>query len=123
MDCPKNIKAYLEIGLFSYATKNLIQNAIQYSDSNTTINITAAEKTDGIEISIVDQGLGIESVHINRLFERFYRVDKDRSRKHGGTGLGLALVKHIIRIHNGRIKVKSKPGKGSQFIIILPKVN
>ena len=73
-----------------------------------------------IRDSVIDTGCGIEPEHISRLFERFYRVDKARSRKMGGTGLGLAIVKHIAQAHHGHIEVNSTPGKGSTFSIILP---
>ncbi len=75
-----------------------------------------------IIISIKDQGIGIPKEHLPRLFERFYRVDKARSRELGGTGLGLAIAKHIVQTHSGRISVESTPGKGSTFIIHLPKI-
>jgi len=74
-------------------------------------------------ISVHDQGCGIEKKHLPRLFERFYRVDKARSRQLGGTGLGLAIVKHIAQAHGGRMAVESTPGKGSTFSIHLPKAS
>jgi two-component system phosphate regulon sensor histidine kinase PhoR len=73
-----------------------------------------------LEITVRDFGCGIEREHLPRLFERFYRVDKARSRKQGGTGLGLAIVKHIIQAHGGQIQVDSAPGEGSAFTIALP---
>ncbi|MGC4002585.1 MAG: ATP-binding protein [Pirellulales bacterium] len=72
-------------------------------------------------VSVRDRGCGIEKEHLPRLFERFYRVDKARSRKLGGTGLGLAIVKHIVQAHRGRIDVDSVPGQGSVFSIRLPR--
>ena len=74
----------------------------------------------GVFIEIIDEGKGIEEDHLPRLFERFYRVDRARSRRLGGTGLGLAIVKHIIQAHGGHISVISSPGKGSTFTILLP---
>jgi signal transduction histidine kinase len=71
-------------------------------------------------IAVIDQGRGIEKQHLNRIFERFYRVDKARSRQLGGTGLGLAIVKHIVQLHGGRVRVDSTPGRGSTFTIYLP---
>jgi two-component system phosphate regulon sensor histidine kinase PhoR len=72
-------------------------------------------------VSVRDEGIGIAPEHLGRLFERFYRVDKSRSRKLGGTGLGLSIVKHIALAHGGRVAVESMPGKGSTFYIVLPK--
>lgn len=75
---------------------------------------------DYIEISVADDGPGIPSEHVPRIFERFYRVDKARSRAEGGTGLGLAIVRHIVQRHQGSVRVESRLGKGSRFIITLP---
>jgi len=73
-------------------------------------------------VSVHDEGIGIAPEHLGRLFERFYRVDKSRSRKLGGTGLGLSIVKHIALAHGGRVAVESMPGNGSTFYIVLPRV-
>ena len=78
--------------------------------------------TAGDLIRVRDEGCGIEKQHLERLFERFYRVDKARSRKLGGTGLGLAIVKHIMEAHGGRVSVESQPGRGSTFTLHLPRV-
>ena len=75
----------------------------------------------GVQIAVEDNGPGIDERHHARLFERFYRVDKARSRKLGGTGLGLAIVKHIVSVHGGQVKVETRIGKGSTFIILLPR--
>ena len=80
----------------------------------------ASRERDEVIIEIRDQGCGIEAHHLPRLFERFYRVDKSRSRKLGGTGLGLAIVKHIAQAHHGQVKVESTPNVGSRFRICLP---
>jgi two-component system, OmpR family, phosphate regulon sensor histidine kinase PhoR len=102
---------------------NMISNSISYGNNNgtTTVSITSHSKTKMI-ISVSDNGLGIEKKHIPRLFERFYRVDKSRSREQGGSGLGLAIVKHIIEAHNQEVFVKSIPNKGSSFSFTLDKV-
>ena len=99
---------------------NLVDNAIKYTNSEGTVNIQIVQ--DGIEakISIQDNGIGISEEHISRLFERFYRVDKARSRSIGGTGLGLAIVKHIVILLNGRIHTISELGIGTEFTIYLP---
>ena len=76
--------------------------------------------TGGVEISVTDNGIGIPPEHLSRIFERFYRVDKSRSREEGGTGLGLSIVKHIVEAHGGKVRVESKPGQGSRFSFFLP---
>ncbi len=99
---------------------NLLDNAIKYTQQG-EIKIEAAELEKQVKIGVSDTGIGIPREHLSRIFERFYTVDKARSRELGGTGLGLSIVKHIILAHNGRIDVESEPGKGSKFIISLPK--
>ncbi len=99
---------------------NLVDNGIKYNMENGTVTV-AAERAEGrIILSVKDTGIGIREEHISRIFERFYRVDKGRSRNMGGTGLGLSIVKHIVNLCNGDIKVKSQPGAGTEFIISLP---
>ncbi len=102
---------------------NLLDNAIKYTPNKGRVSINAYEKYNNIVIVIRDTGIGIPKKDIPRLFERFYRVDKARSRKVGGTGLGLAIVKHIVLSLKGRIKVSSEVGKGTEFTVILPKSN
>ncbi len=118
--CDKDLKLKMNPSLLEQAVVNLITNAIRYSPENTEVNISAAIKEDEVEISVVDQGIGIPQEYHERIFERFYRVDKARSRKSGGTGLGLSIVKHIVQVHKGRVAVQSKVGKGSTFFIYLP---
>jgi two-component system phosphate regulon sensor histidine kinase PhoR len=110
----------MDIGLMTQAIINLIDNAIHYSNKNSTVKITSKKVKNSVHIAVKDEGAGIETKHLTRLFERFYRVDKSRSRKHGGTGLGLAIVKHIANIHNGNVAVESKVGSGSTFTIMIP---
>lgn len=98
---------------------NLIDNAIKYTDKG-YVEITCREDFKFLVIEIEDTGIGIDKKHIPRLFERFYRVDKGRSRKMGGTGLGLSIVKHIVELYNGKIRVESKVSKGTKMIIRLP---
>jgi len=102
------------------AIHNLIENAINYSPDNTKVSITTKVENEIIEISITDQGIGIPEAEIERIFERFYRVDPARSRQTGGTGLGLSIVKHIITKHGGEVTVWSVEGVGSTFSIRLP---
>ena len=84
------------------------------------VNVTAEQFNNEIQIKVADEGIGIPNEHLPRIFERFYRVDKARSRKLGGTGLGLAIVKHIANSHNGFVTVESRIGKGSTFTIHIP---
>lgn len=103
---------------------NLLDNAINYSKENSNITINFDEETNNdklyLKISITDEGDGIEKKYINRITQRFYRVDKNRSRMQGGTGLGLAIVKHIIQRHQGELEIKSKVGIGSTFSALFP---
>jgi two-component system phosphate regulon sensor histidine kinase PhoR len=99
---------------------NILDNAIKYT-ANGSIRIEILEKTENIEIRFIDTGVGIPKDDQSRIFERFYTVDKSRSKKLGGTGLGLSIVKHIVGLHNGMINVESEPGRGTVFIITLPK--
>ncbi|MCI6276099.1 MAG: cell wall metabolism sensor histidine kinase WalK [Clostridium sp.] len=102
---------------------NLIDNAIKYSDKGSKVWVSASAKSGFVNIKIKDQGVGIPKEHMPRLFERFYRVDKARSRAAGGTGLGLAIVKHIVLEFKGNIDIQSELGKGSEFVIMLPEVS
>lgn len=98
---------------------NLLDNAIKYTEEG-SITINCLEKENNLILEVKDTGMGIEKEHLSRIFERFYRVDKGRSRKMGGTGLGLSIVKHIVELYNGNITVDSKPGEGSTFKINFP---
>jgi two-component system phosphate regulon sensor histidine kinase PhoR len=106
--------------LIEQAIINLLNNAIKYSNGDSEITITVIKQNSEVKISIEDQGNGIPEEHLSRLFERFYRVDKARSRALGGTGLGLSIVKHIALAHKGTVTVKSEINKGSVFSLILP---
>ena len=99
---------------------NLLTNAIHYSGEDTTITIRIRQRGSNIETQVIDQGIGIPAADIPHIFERFYRVDRARSRHTGGTGLGLSIVASIIEAHGGKIKVKSELNKGSKFIVTLP---
>lgn len=99
---------------------NLVDNAINYSETGASVCIGTENKTDRCTLWVMDTGVGIAKDQIPRLFERFYRVDKARSRSKGGTGLGLAIVKHIVLEFNGKISVESQLGKGSKFIVEIP---
>ncbi len=98
---------------------NLIENAIKYTEKG-EIRITAKKEDKSVAIEVSDTGIGIARKHLSRIFERFYVVDKSRSKELGGTGLGLSIVKHIVQLHNGEINIESTLGKGTKFIIALP---
>ena len=98
---------------------NLIDNAIKYTEKG-EISVSAKHDQEKIIIEIKDTGIGIPKEHLNRIFERFYVVDKSRSRKLGGTGLGLSIVKHIVILHKGKIDVESTAGAGTKFTVTLP---
>ena len=99
---------------------NLIDNAVKYNQCGGEVQIRTSTNEDKILIKIADTGIGIPKDHQDRIFERFYRVDKNRSRSIGGTGLGLSIVKHIVLVHGGEIKLESELDKGSEFTIELP---
>jgi len=120
VDCHQNIRVLVDNSLMIQALVNLLDNAIKYSNENTIITLFAENLDGNVKLSVSDQGPGIPEEHIPRLFERFYRVDKSRSRRIGGTGLGLAIVKHIIHIHGGQVDVVNNGGVGCCFSIILP---
>lgn len=100
---------------------NLLTNAINYTPESGTITLKASETEKEVCLSVSDTGIGMSKEALSRIFERFYRVDKARSRDTGGTGLGLAIVKHIVEVHDGRIEVESEIGEGTTFNIFLPK--
>ncbi len=120
IECDEQLLADINPPLLEQAISNLLDNAVKYSDERCVVTIRAVAVGAEIVISVADQGIGIAEEHLSRLFERFYRVDKARSRKEGGTGLGLAIVKHIASAHRGRVEVESRPGSGTTFSIYLP---
>jgi len=102
------------------AVGNLVENAVKYSDQGTSVQVRARRVDGWIEISVADQGVGIPQRDLDRVFERFYRVDRARSRTTGGTGLGLAIVRHVATNHGGDVTVSSVEGEGSTFVLRLP---
>ncbi len=120
LDCPPEARSRMNPDLFEQAAVNLIENAIKYSEAGRAIRIAVAPEGGGWKIDFADQGCGIEPQHLDRIFERFYRVDKARSRSEGGTGLGLSIVKHIMSAHGGSVTVASTAGVGSTFTLHLP---
>jgi two-component system phosphate regulon sensor histidine kinase PhoR len=100
---------------------NLVDNAIKYGRANGKVTVNGRKLEDGrLEISVQDDGPGIPPESLDRVFERFYRVDKARSRDQGGTGLGLSIVKHIVQAHGGEVWAKSEYGKGATIFFTLP---
>jgi two-component system phosphate regulon sensor histidine kinase PhoR len=106
--------------LLEQAIVNLIDNAVKYSEPGRAVRIKGWQEGKEVLIEVADQGRGIDQEHLPRLFERFYRVDKARSREMGGTGLGLAIVKHIAQVHGGTVQAKSQVGQGSTFLLRIP---
>jgi len=103
------------------AVANLVANAVSYSESDATVLVSTKADDETVEISVVDQGIGIPPDEIDRIFERFYRVDPARHRSTGGTGLGLSIVKHVAATHGGDIRVWSVEGQGSTLTLTLPR--
>ena len=121
--CEAGLSVKVHAGLMEQALVNLIDNAITYGSGgarNAKVDIEAVKEGPSVRLSVRDYGPGIAREHLDRLFERFYRVDKGRSREQGGTGLGLAIVKHIALMHKGTVGVESELGKGSAFTVRLP---
>ncbi len=108
--------------LLTVAVKNLVENAIQYSDRKQSVGIGVTTRNGHVDIIVTDQGVGIPADEQSRVFERFYRVDESRDRTTGGTGLGLSLVKHIALSHRGEVTLFSQPGVGSTFTMRLPRL-
>ena len=118
-----SVKAKINSQLLEQAVVNLVDNALKYSDEGGRVIIHLNYRSQEVEIRVEDEGQGISQEHLPRLFERFYRIDKARSRQLGGTGLGLSIVKHVAMAHRGRVHVESQLGKGSKFYIMLPTEN
>jgi two-component system, OmpR family, phosphate regulon sensor histidine kinase PhoR len=119
----ENVPIIADADLFELAIMNILENAVKYSQEPAQIDISIEETSEEVHLSMKDQGIGISEKDLPRVFERFYTVDKARSRKSGGTGLGLSIVKIIIDKHRGKIIATSEPGKGSTFTFVLPKIN
>ena len=119
-DAPSGFRVLGDQPLLVMALANLISNAIAYSPDGSKVSISRRCRGDNIEIAVTDRGIGIARADQERVFERFFRVDKARSRATGGTGLGLAIVKHVAANHNGSIRLWSQPGTGSTFTLSIP---
>ncbi|MGL4655135.1 MAG: ATP-binding protein [Sarcina sp.] len=121
LNCDVKTEIYGNKDKFKQMILNLVDNAIKYSGEDSKVILDIKEDKDNILIEVSDNGSGISKEHLDRIFERFYRVDKARSREKGGTGLGLAIVKHIVNSFNGTIEVESKVDIGTKFNIVIPK--
>jgi two-component system, OmpR family, sensor histidine kinase SenX3 len=119
-DAPTGYRVYGDQPLLVTAIANLVSNAIAYSPNGSGVSISRRRRGHNIEIAVTDRGIGIAREDQERVFERFFRVDKARSRATGGTGLGLAIVKHVAANHNGSIRLWSQPGTGSTFTLSIP---
>ncbi|MCL2209749.1 MAG: ATP-binding protein [Treponema sp.] len=120
IDCPDNLKAKFYGSFMVQALINLIDNGIKYSSPKSKIRINAFVDNSELTIEVRDKGIGISAEHQKRIFERFYRVDRSRSKEEGGTGLGLAIVRHIALLHKGKAEAESRAGEGSVFRIRIP---
>ncbi|ALX48337.1 two-component system histidine kinase PnpS [Lentibacillus amyloliquefaciens] len=120
-DVENEITFEAEAQLVKQILINLLSNAISYTAETGAVNLKVSDEGENVHIRVSDDGIGISEEAVPRIFERFYRVDKARSRNTGGTGLGLAIVKHIVDVHDGTISVDSGPGEGSVFHVYLPK--
>jgi two-component system sensor histidine kinase SenX3 len=105
------------------ALSNLLANAVTYSPEHSSVMISAVQGERVVDLTVTDQGVGIPAEELDRIFERFYRVDPARHRSTGGTGLGLSIVKHVAATHGGEVKVWSEPGQGSSFTLRLPRLH
>jgi two-component system sensor histidine kinase SenX3 len=105
------------------ALHNLLDNATKYSDEGSTVVLSATRVNGSVELVVADAGIGIPAKDLERVFERFYRVDQARSRQTGGTGLGLSIVRHVAVNHAGEVRVESRLGEGSTFTLCLPAAN
>jgi heavy metal sensor kinase len=121
VDVQHGIELNGDIELLEQAFSNLVDNAIKYTNRGGHIAVKSVQEGDNIKITVSDSGIGIPAEQIPHIFERFYRVDREQSRKFSGTGLGLAITHWIIKAHNGEISVTSAPDKGSEFTLTLPK--
>ncbi len=121
LDIDSSLRVIGEEDQMRSAISNLVYNAVKYTPAGSKITISWKEVPAGAEFKVIDTGEGIEAQHLHRLTERFYRVDKARSRETGGSGLGLAIVKHTLSHHDSQLEIQSEVGKGSQFSFVLPK--
>lgn len=116
-DSPSEVEILADPQALRTIISNLVENAIKYSDPDGTVTIQISTRASGPVLIVRDQGMGISREHLSRIFERFYRVDRDRSRERGGTGLGLAIVKHLCQTMKATVTVDSEVGRGTEFCV------
>jgi len=122
LDVPSDVRVRGDIRQLVSALGNLVENAVKYSEPGGSVQLRVRAGSEWIELMVADQGIGIPAADHGRIFERFYRVDKARSRDTGGTGLGLSIVRHVATNHGGEVLVSSQEGEGSTFVLRLPAV-
>lgn len=120
VSCGADSIAFVNQQLMEQALVNLVDNAVKFSEAGQVVAVEAGVEGGRLRFVVKDHGCGIPAEHLPRIFERFYRVDKGRSRSQGGTGLGLSIVRHVATIHGGKVRVSSEPGRGSEFVIDVP---
>lgn len=120
IDLPEQLVVYCDGTQMVHAVRNLVDNAVKYTPEGGKVSVSAGINGDKFYVRVCDTGIGIPQGEVRRIFERFYRVDKARSRQYGGTGLGLSIVKEIVESHGGEVTVETELGKGSTFTIFLP---
>lgn len=120
MDVPDGLRVNADRDAVYQILANLVDNAVRYTRPGGKVSVSASEGVGLVKVKVSDTGIGIPESELSRIFERFYRVDKARSRESGGTGLGLSIVRHLVEAHGGRIEVHSTPGEGSTFVFSLP---
>ncbi|MFH5824938.1 sensor histidine kinase [Georgenia sp. AZ-5] len=119
----KGLEVYGDAALLTTAVRNLLDNAIRYAPPRSRVSVGVSRRDGLVRVAVVDQGPGIPEDQVDRVFERFYRLDEARSRETGGSGLGLSIVKHVAADHGGRVEVWSTVGKGSTFTLVLPEAD
>jgi two-component system phosphate regulon sensor histidine kinase PhoR len=122
-DLPAGLKVNLPDRMVGTVLSNLIENAIKYSGRGSLVEIGASREGNRVKLVVRDDGIGIDSEHLPHIFERFYRVDKSRSRRLGGTGLGLSIVKHVVESAGGTVSAKSREGFGTEITVLLPQAS
>jgi two-component system, OmpR family, phosphate regulon sensor histidine kinase PhoR len=123
LEVPVDLKVQADPNALRQILRNLLDNALRYGPPGTSVTVSAAPEKGGVRIVVADAGSGIPTDHLERVFERFYRVDAARSREAGGTGLGLSIVKHLVAAHGGDIGIESEVGEGTRVWFLLPADN